>query len=211
VFSLWFAIVIGRNLGLFFAGLVLSSVLTPLLVIAESDLRQRLTILIGITSAIAIVWLSCVFNDTITLREWSRGTLVLLIYTLAIGSLGAAFERFRIPPAVVVILSLAWLSWPIWLAPALRGRESAERIVGVLVVANPTFAIQSALSSSFSVPWAQARIAYHLTNIGDDIPYQLPSVFWCVLLNAIIALIAMPAAHWRWRASPARPAYPPAD
>src|SRR5258706_1593129 len=212
VFSLWFASVIGRNLGLFFAGLVLVSILAPLLVVSEDALLRRVSLLIGIVAAIAVVWLSCVFNDSITLREWSRATLVLLIYAFAIAGLAVLLQRIRIPPAAVVILSLAWLSWPIWLAPALGRRESAERIVGVLVAANPTFAMQGALFQSFPVPWAQYRIAYQLTNIGDDIPYEMPtSVFWCVLLHGLIGLIAMLAAHWCWRADPGRPEHPPAD
>src|SRR5258706_7808376 len=212
VFLLWLASVIGRNLGLFFAGLVLASILGPLLVVSEDALLRRVSLLIGVVAAIAIIWLSCVFNDSITLREWSRATLVLLIYTFAIAGLAVLLQRIRIPPAAVVILSLAWLSWPIWLAPTLRGGKSAERVVAVLVTANPTFAMQGALFQSFPVPWAQYRIAYQLTNIGDDIPYQMPtSILWCVLLHGLIALIAMLAAHWRPVPNPAPPEHPPAD
>src|SRR5438874_2088735 len=74
IFSLWLAWVIGRNLGLFFGGLILGSVLAPLLVVAEHNLPRRASLLIGLVAAIAIVWLSCVFNNTITLWEWSRAT-----------------------------------------------------------------------------------------------------------------------------------------
>ncbi len=212
VFSLWFALVIGRNLGLFFGGLILASVLAPLLVVADSDLTRRWSMVAGIVAAIALVWLSCVINDTITLWEWFRATLVLLIYTLAVAGPAGLLARIHIPSAVVVIFSLAWLSWPIWLAPALRGRASAEKVVAGLVAVNPTFAIQGSLLQSFPVPWAQYRIAYRLTNIGDDIPYQMPtSVFSCVLLHGIIAIIAMLAAHWRPARTAARPEHPPAD
>jgi hypothetical protein len=211
--SLWFAFLIGRNLGLFFGGLVLAAILAPLLVVAERDLSRRLSIAGGIVAAIAIVWLGSVFNGTIGIGEWFSGTLVLLIFTLAITALAALLERIHIPPAVVVILSLAWLSWPVWLAPSLRGRESSERTVAVLVAANPTFAIQGALSQSFPVPWAQHRIAYRLTNIGDDIPYQMPtSIVRCLIVHGVIAAIAMLGAHWPRRARlAAPPAHPPAD
>src|SRR4051812_34518941 len=78
-FSLWLAVVVGRNLGLFFGGLVLASLLAPLLSRAEDDFVRRMSITMGIVVAIAMVWLSGVFNDTISLWEWFRGTLVLLI------------------------------------------------------------------------------------------------------------------------------------
>jgi len=213
IFSIWFAVVIGRNLGVFFGGLVLVCILAPLIVVAEQDLSRRISMAIGIVAAIAIVWLSCVFNDTITLWEWSRATLVLLIYTFAVAALAALLARIHIPPAAVVIVSLAWLSWPIWLAPALRGRDSSERIAACLVAANPIFALQGALSQSFNVPWAQYRIAYRLTNIGDDIPYQMPtSILLCVMIHGLIAASAMLGAHWRKRATiPAAQERPPAD
>jgi len=212
-FSIWFGLAIGRNLGLFFSGLILASILTPLLVAAEKELNRQFAIVIGVFAAIAIVWLSCVFDDTITFREWLGAALVLLIFSCAIAALAAFCSRIRIPPAVAVILAIAWLFWPIWLAPALRGRASAERIVGVLVAGNPTFAIQGALLRSFNVPWAQYRIAYRLTNIGDDIPYQMPrSILTCWMYHGIIAAIAMLGAHWPRRAATAvRPEHPPAD
>ncbi|HEV8603818.1 MAG TPA: hypothetical protein VGQ99_00545 [Tepidisphaeraceae bacterium] len=209
-FSLYFAFTIGRNLGLFFGGLVLASILAPMLTVAEEGLPNRASILAGIITAIALVWLTCIFNDTITLWEWSRATLVLLFYTLAISALAALLAKVRIPPAAVVILSLAWLSWPVWLAPALHG-QSSQRTVAALVVGNPTFAIQGALSRSFPVPWPQHRIAYRLTNIGDDIPYQMPtSILPSILGHGLPAAIALLAAHWPARPR-ARPAHPPVD
>jgi len=213
LFSVWFAFVIGRNLGLFFGGLILASILTPLLIVAERNLLRQLSIAVGIVLAIAIVWLSCVSNDAITLGEWLGAVLVLLIFALAAAGLAALLGVIHLPPAVAVILAIAWLSWPIWLAPALRGRESSERIVGAIVAVNPTFAIQGALSKSFNVPWAQYRIAYRLTNIGDDIPYQMPtSIVRCCFFHAVIAFIGMLAAHWRGRKmSQAPPAHPPVD
>jgi hypothetical protein len=209
-FSLYFALAIGRNLGLFFGGLVLASILSPMLIVSEHGLPHRASLLAGIITPISLIWLSCTFNQTITLGEWSRATLVLLFYSLAIAALAALLAKVRIPPAVVVILSLAWLSWPIWLAPALHGQSSAPT-VAALVVGNPTFAIQGAMSQSFPVPWPQHRIAYRLTNIGDDIPYQMPtSILPAVLIHGLLAAIALLAAH-----PPARPravpAHPPAD
>ena len=211
LFSIWFAFTIGRNLGLFFGGLVLASILAPLLAIAESELNRRVSIVIASVVAIALVWLSCVANDAITLGEWARAAVVLGSFALAAASVAALLAKIRIPPAVAVIVAIAWLSWPIWLAPALRGRESSERIVGRMVAANPIFAMQGALLKAYNVPWAQYRIAYRLTNIGDDIPYQMPtSIAPSVILHGAIGVIAMLAAHWR-RRTPVLQDRPPAD
>lgn len=206
--SLWLAFLIGRNLGLFFSGLVLASILAPLLIVAEESFSRRVSIAGGIAGGIAIVWLSCVFNDTIAFGEWIGATLVLLFLSLSIAAVAALLAKTRIPPAAVVVVSLAWLSWPVWLAPVLPGREST---VAVLVAANPTFAMQGALSQSFPVPWAQHRIAYRLTNIGDDISYQMPtSTVPCLIVHGVIATAAMFAAHWP-RKGRDLPAHPPAD
>jgi hypothetical protein len=211
IFSIWFSIAIGRNLGLFFGGLLLASILAPLLVVVEKELKSRILIVTGIVGAMTIVWLSCVFNDAITLGEWSGAVMVLLVFALAAAALAALFARVRIPPAAVVVVAIAWLSWPIWLAPALRGGQSSERIVGVVVAVNPTFAMQGALAKSFNVPWAQYRIAYRLTNIGDDIPYQMPtSKLGCGFFHGVIAFIGMLAAHWP-RRTRAGQEHPPAD
>ena len=72
-FSLWLAWVVGRNLGLFFGGLILGSLLAPLLVVAEDNLLRRASLLVGLVAAITIVWLGCVFNNTITLWELASG------------------------------------------------------------------------------------------------------------------------------------------
>src|SRR5215216_5034041 len=89
LFSLWFAFTIGRNLGLFFGGLILASILTPQLIVAETNLLRQLSIAGGIVGAIAIVWLSCVSNDAITPGEWLGAVLVLLIFALAAAGLAA--------------------------------------------------------------------------------------------------------------------------
>src|SRR6476660_296457 len=98
VFSAWFAIAVGRNLGLFFGGLILASILTPLLVIAESGLGRRVSMLVGIVVAVAMVWLSCVLNDAITLWEWARAAVVLASFALAAAGVAALLAKIHVPP-----------------------------------------------------------------------------------------------------------------
>jgi hypothetical protein len=199
---------VGRNLGLILGGLAIIAILAPTIVLAETSWRGRVIIVIGIGCGIAAIWLGCIFNDSITFWEWGRCVVVLIVFGFTVGGLAALLVRIRLSPpaaaAIVVVLALAWLSWPIWLAPAIRG--AGEDTVGGLVAANPTFAIQGALFKSFPVPWVQHAIAYRLTNLGDDLPYLMPtSILRCVIAHALIALIAWSAAQW-----PARRVHQPA-
>src|ERR1043165_8473693 len=98
-FSIYLVVMLRRNLGLFFGGLVLISILAPLLLAVGRDFRERASILVGIVVAIAVVWLSGVLNDTISFGEWFRATLVLLFYTIATGGIAALMSRIRISPA----------------------------------------------------------------------------------------------------------------
>src|SRR4051794_7073809 len=68
--SIWMAFAIGRNLGLFFGGLTLAAILAP--IIAGKNPLSCLSIFV----AISLVWLSCIFNDAITVSEWFGATLV---------------------------------------------------------------------------------------------------------------------------------------
>jgi hypothetical protein len=209
-FSIWLLWAVGRSLGLFFGGLAFAAIVTAPLILSETNWKSRLIITAAVFAAIALIWLACIFNNAITLPEWLGAAVVLVVFAFAASGLAALLNRFRIPPttsaALVILLAIAWLSWPIWLAPWLQG-DSAERTVTWLVAANPTFAIQGALTQAFPVPWAQHAIAYRLTNIGDDIGYTMPaSILRCAISHGLLAIIAWTAAHW-----PARPARPPAD
>jgi hypothetical protein len=96
-------------------------------------------------------------------------------------------------PAVVaaastVVVGLGWLTWPVWMAPWLTG-EGREAVVAWLVWGHPVFALNGAMLEAFPVPWAQMPIAYRLTNIGDDIGYEMPQSVWaCVIVHALIAV-----------------------
>ena len=43
------------------------------------------------------------------------------------------------------------------------------------------------LLRSTGTPWSVSPLAYKWTNIGDDVPYRLPTtVLWCVALHLLI-------------------------
>ena len=84
--------------------------------------------------------------------------------------------------AIATLLALAWLTWPIWFSPALRG-PGAEKLVAWLVAAHPLFAVNGMLHLRLGI-WNEFGIAYHLTSLQDEVAYSLPnSVFPCVLLH----------------------------
>ena len=103
--------------------------------------------------------------------------------------------------AVVTVLAVAWLTWPIWLSPALHGR-AGEQMVNLLVPANPVFAVNGVLRERLGY-WAEQSLAYRFTSLSDDVSYGVPeSVLACVLLHGgigagCVALVLL--IDWRKR------------
>jgi hypothetical protein len=89
---------------------------------------------------------------------------------------------------VAVVAGCAWLSWPIWMAPWLTG-EGREHVVAGLVWGHPLFGINGWLWNVYPVPWAQHRLAYAWTNIGDDIVYTMPGSVWpSILVHMVVGI-----------------------
>jgi hypothetical protein len=73
--------------------------------------------------------------------------------------------------AIATIAVLAWLSFPIWLSGALPGSQ-----LKASVLLQPLFAINGVLPQLGI--WTEQQVAYGLTNVGQDVPYQLPASPW---------------------------------
>ena len=121
--------------------------------------------------------------------------VVVVAYAGAVAGVVWGLVWMRVPTvwaaAVTVVVWLAWLSWPVWMAPWLTG-EGREAVVAWLVWGHPVFAMDRAMMEVFGVPWAQMPIAYRLTNLGDDIGYEVPRSVWgCVLVHVVIAVVAV--------------------
>ncbi|MCY2955126.1 MAG: hypothetical protein NTU53_24630 [Planctomycetota bacterium] len=178
---------VGGTLGLYLGGLAVVGLIVPPVLLGQRTLLEGVVAGGGMIVAIAIVWVIPVFQSVMAISEWLSGCVVLVSY--AISLLGLAFLLRRVlgsavvASALTVILGVSWLTWPIWLAPGLTG-AGRERIVADLVYAHPLFGLSGSMRPAFQVPWAQYRIAYLLTNIGDDIPYELPAtIIPCLLLH----------------------------
>jgi len=203
-------------MGLFFGGVGVATIILPGLALAQSngwrastptlraDWVNRVIAAGCVVVAVAAVWFWTVIGGALSFGEWFRASLVLASYGAALLGLAALLARVRVPAAgaaaITVVLGLAWLSWPVWMAPWLQG-PSREQTVAWLVAGHPLFAINGSLSRVFPVPWAQYALAYRLTNIGDDIIYEMPRSILCsvgVHLGLAIVLLGV-AAGLDWR------------
>ena len=176
----------GVSLGLFLGGLILIPLLKAPLVAAETTWLSRALAAFGISHGVAGVWLFAILKADLDLNLFAASYLTLITLVFAIAGFTVMLQRFGFGPlaagAIATTLTLAWLTWPLWLSPALLGQKG-DAIVAWLIPAHPIFAANGALRIPLGY-WAEQAIAYNLTNLGDDIAYSVPnSILYCVLLN----------------------------
>jgi len=191
----------GPSLGLFFGGIAFAAVLTPALVCGESTCLGRFLAAAGIWLGIGVVWLAAVFTTDTTLGQWTECAALLAAFILAMAGLCVVLMRLRFSPvaaaAVVTVLSLAWLTWPVWLAPALHG-SAGQGIVSWLVPAHPLFAANAAVSNLGI--WSEQTLIYRWSNMNQDLIFSLPRTVWpAVGLHAGIGIVFV-LTTWRRRA-----------
>jgi hypothetical protein len=185
----------GATLGLFLAGIAVATLVTPAVVLSEETSFGRIVAWAGVVDAILLVWLAPIFSGAISFGDWLEATLVCVAYTGAVAGVALALRRLRMPAAmaaaVTVVLGLGWLSWPVWMAPWLTG-DNREMTAAWLVWGHPLFALNGAMLAAFPQPWAQMPVAYRLTNLGDDVAYELPrGIVPCVVAHATLAAMTM--------------------
>jgi hypothetical protein len=161
------------SLDLLLGSAIIAAILTPPLCIA-----WRWSFL-AVAAGTSVVWL-------IHPIAWLACTLTLLAFLTAAAAAMCLLVRIRIHPlaasAIVTMLALAWLIWPVWASHWLPGRD-----VKWLIDLHPLFAINGA-AKDLGI-WTEQHVAYRLTALGQDVPYQLPtSVAPCVLFHGLLAL-----------------------
>lgn len=190
----------GVSLGLFLGGLLLNLLITGPIVAAETTWLGRFLAMAGIVHGVAGVWFYAVIHADFDLGIWAVSYLTLACTVVAVGTFATLLNAFGIGPvgsgAVTAFLTIAWLTWPIWLSPALHGSSGAT-IAHWLVPAHPVFAVNSVLGPKMGY-WSEQGIIYNFTNLGDDIGYSLPDgvlacmglhLGWAVVCFGIIWLI----------------------
>jgi hypothetical protein len=183
----------GPTTGLFFAGVVFATLIAPPLLAAEESLLAQLLCAAAIVDGIGVVWLVAVADPSISFWDWFRSYVVLASYICALWGLTTLLRRLRLrglaASALVIVLSLSWLSWPIWMSPWIAGREA---LVGWLTPAHPLLALDTVLRA-LGPPWSERFYMYnHLSVLNQDVVYDLPrGILPAVLLHSGIGAIGV--------------------
>jgi hypothetical protein len=146
-------------------GVLFAAVLVPPLSLIATRAIDAILIAASVALGIAVIWV-------FTIHAWLPSTIVLLAFTAALSATAQALVRLRInaiiASAIVTLGALGWLTWPVWASSLLVGQR-----VHWLVTLHPLFAINGACRDLGI--WTEQRVAYHLTNLGQDVPYELPT------------------------------------
>jgi len=173
----------GPSLGLYIAGLVLATLLLPAFSMAEQTILDRLIAATAVVVPISAVWLFGKFHSETYLREWGKSTLVLEAYAIALVGLAAGLRWAKFPAiaaaALSVFIGLAWLTWPIWLSRTWDGESSAAGVAR-LVMFHPGMAINGQVATLGA--WSEQSVAYHLTDLSQNVLYSLPTSIWPTVL-----------------------------
>src|SRR5262249_33621672 len=142
--------------------------------------------------------LIAVFASPGTFIQWLQSILVLLSYSIAIAGITLIPAKLKLPAALsaafAVLISLAWLTWPIWLSPTLT-KHGEDKLIGALIRAHPPLVINGILTHDPA--WTERSLAYRLTNLNQDVPIQFPHTpLVCVAIHGMIAIALWGAASW---------------
>jgi hypothetical protein len=189
----------GPTLGLFLGSLIMVSILTPPLVLAEEQSTNRLIVLCAIVVPFTLIWLLAPMRSETHKSEWLESSIVLIAYATALAGLSVGLRLARlsatVSAALTVTLALLWMTWPIWLSPTWKGEESTAGVAR-LVVFHPAFAINSMLVRPHGL-WTEQSIAYRLTDLSQNVPYTLPRSIWpCVLVHGLIGALLLGLVAW---------------
>lgn len=159
---------LGTTLGFYFAGIIATALLVPAMSLAERSVVHRLLIAGAVADGIGIVGMLGIVRS-ISFADWALWYVLILCWSFAMAGLAHGLEWVSrngiVAAAIVVVLAILWLGWPIWF----------NRLnVGWMVSAHPLFAV-NAVMPQLGV-WPERPIAYqYLMRLGQDIPYGLPS------------------------------------
>jgi hypothetical protein len=180
----------GNSLGLFFGGLFVVTFLTPAAILGQKNLRGVICGLAAVAGPIAAIWLIATLKTSDALGHWIAATAVLVTYALSIAGIAALSNRCKLPEivaaALTIVIGLAWLTWPVWLSATLE-TSGAKGAVENIVNIHPPLVINGILTRTPA--WTEMSLAYHLTNLNQDVPVRLPnSAVACVVVHGMVGI-----------------------
>jgi hypothetical protein len=151
-----------------------------------------------------ILWLIATWQTETLFRECLACLAVLITYATALAGLSGGFRAIRLSAtpsaALTIVLGLAWLTWPIWLSRTWNGEASAPAIARWSSV-HPALVIQIPNLGA----WPEQSIAYHLTDLNQNVSYEAPPSVWkCVLAHGIAGALLLGFATWLPARTPRR-------
>jgi hypothetical protein len=179
------------SLGLFFGGLFTVTFLTPAGVLQQKTRVAAIGGLTAVVGPVAGTWLIAVFESADTIGQWVEATMVLAAYALMISGIALALARVKLPTVfaagLAILLGLAWLAWPVWISGTLV-RGGFGGIVQNLVWLHPPLAINGILTGEPA--WTERSLAYHLTDLNQDVPIRLPAnAAACLAVHGVLGLV----------------------
>jgi len=192
--AIWCRATVGPTLGLFLGSLLLTTLITPPLILA-ADARRSWIAAAAIVVGMGAVWAIAILPADISTLEWLACCLVLASYILALAGIANLFVAARLSRSLAagltILLGLLWLTWPVWLSPWLT-----QPMSDWLVPANPIFATNAVLKHLGT--WDRAPLAYRaLTVLNQDIPYRLPgSIAGACVAHAMTGIITIVFGRW---------------
>lgn len=185
----------GATLGFLFAPVFLATIFTPALVLAHRKTALHIAAWFAISIGISVGWLAF---DGLRPAETFRCIFVLAAYLLALAGLASLLTKVRVTEtlasAIVTILALLWLTWPVSLSRALLSPHG-DALVAWLSPAHPLLAINGVVRVRFDA-WDRYQMAYQqLTVLNQDVLYNLPrNVMACACLHASIGIVSLATA-----------------
>ncbi|HEY1922881.1 MAG TPA: hypothetical protein VGG44_08940 [Tepidisphaeraceae bacterium] len=187
----------GTSLGLFFGGLFVTTFLIPAAILGQKNLYAVLIGFAATVAPIAATWLIATLKTSDTIEQWVEATAVLLTYALAISGIATLLTNCKLPEifsaAAAITIGLAWLTWPIWLSATLE-KHATNAAVEAMVKIHPPLVINGILTGEPA--WTEMSLAYHLTNLNQDIPIRLPATATaCAATHGMIGFFLWAAAY----------------
>jgi hypothetical protein len=183
-------VVCGPELGGVFALIAVAALLTPVFS-TDKEFAES-----GVFLGVAIPAASLLVRDTLDGRQLMQLTLLLAAFTAALAALTRLLIALRFSPtlasSLVIVATIAWLAWPIWISPWVTAD-----LANMFVPVHPLLAINGATPQLGY--WQQSRLMYHLTSLGPDVHAPPPdTAAAAIIVHAVIAVLAIiPGVAWR--------------